>query len=548
MKEGLSLILKDKWLELKGTICPKSVPWMIDDSVIDPYDGKNLIEVPSRIQYELSMCSPDIIFICVYATYITIKANKSSTQLFGKDIYLKKLLDKLRLTRWDKVFKREILLWRFYAYNNKLSEFILPRYALKELIKCIEEQGGEYKLIYENPIESVDIDINVRPDWILRDYQVPIVKWFTNKSIGPLRATELLPGGGKTFSCISATACLKNPTLVICSGLLEQWKDNYYKITDIKEDDLFCIQGHPSLKKLFKEQKQYKIYLASTETLRSWISNQDNIYNDVPSYCQFLYLCNIGTKVVDEFHLNFSAITSIDFRSNVENNIYLSATPARSDRNSNRIFGMIFPLNTIYANTVFDKYVNCTLYGYRLDISNPRKLTNKFGYNHIKYEAQVCSNEDTRLEFFTRIIKPIIDSHYINKFTSGKLLVLVQTIQLVSFIVSYCEYYYPDKTVKSYTSSDPESNLVIGDIIISTPKSCGVGRDIKELVCCINLVSVSSEPLVKQIFGRLRKLPDGRTPEFVDMYNRLIPDQVRHMKSRRKIYEKRALKLDEFEI
>ena len=177
-----------------------------------------------------------------------------------------------------------------------------------------------------------------------------------------------------------------------------------------------------------------------------------------------------------------------------------------------------------------------------------KKLTNKFGYNHTKYETQICTDEDTRLEFFTRIIKPAIDSHYTNKFKSGKILILVQTVQLVIFLVSYCEYYYPDKIVKPYTASDPEENLTIGDIIISTPKSCGVGRDIKELVCCLNLVSVSSDPLVKQIFGRLRKLPDGRTPEFVDMYNRFIPDQVRHIKSRKRVYEKRALNLEEFDI
>lgn len=548
MKSKMTDFLKDKWLELKGTICPKSVPWVIDNYIEDPYDGKNLIEVPFKLQYELDECSPDLIFICVYTTYITIKANKSSTQIFGKDIYLKKLLDKLRLTRWDKVFRREILLWRFYAYNNKLSEFILPRYALKELIKCIEEQGGEYKVIYENPIESIEIDIDVNPEWVLRDYQRPVVDWFMNKSIGPIRATELITGGGKSLVATVASSRIKKPILLIASGLLDQWKENYFKITNIKEDDLYCIQGHPSLKKLFKEQKQHKVYIASTETLRSWISNQDNIYTDVPSYCQFLYLCNIGTKIVDEFHLNFSAITSIDFRSNIENNIYLSATPARSDRNSNRIFNMIFPINTIYANNLFDKYVNCTLYGYRLDIKNPKRLSNKFGYNHIKYESQICADEDTRLEFFIRIIKPLIDSHYVNKFTSGKLLILVQTVQLVCFIVSYCEYYYPNKLTKPYTASDPEENLSISDIIISTPKSCGVGRDIKELVCCINLVSVSSEPLVKQIFGRLRKLPDGRTPEFVDMYNRLIPDQVRHMKSRKRVYEKRALKLEEFDI
>lgn len=916
MKEEMPLVLKDKWLELKGTLCPKSIPWIIDNYAEDPYAGRNLIEIPSRLQYELSSYSPDIIFICVYTTYITIKAHKSSTQIFGQEIYLKRLLDKLRLTRWDKIFRREILLWRFYAYNDRLSEFILPRYALKELIKCIEEQGGIYKLIYENPIESTDIEIPGLENWVDRAEQVRVIDWLSNPNIGPIRATQLQTGKGKgttldslikipngwkrmgdieigdevitqngeittvtgvfpqgkkdifrvsfkdgrfvevdnehlwkTFhvnwvtknkdgweikntdelknkvetsnrcpyvplcnseqnedldlpidpyvlgvllgdgglsvshvvllstddwilehiktlipetvkvnikpldprymkveyfregsivgvvsninplknelkkmglmgthswdkfipdiylhgshkqrlalvqglmdtdgcinkpkvcrngvdygtcgtiefssaskelaeglqylirslggicslvvkennyytynherrkgrpayrlgirypnpnelfrlprkknlaptsnqysdnlklgfdtiehigkketQCISVdhpsglyitndfivthnTACairsasrLNKPTLIICSGLTDQWEQSFYKTTKLTSDDIFIIKGFPSLKKLFKENKDYKVYIASIETLRSWITNQDDTYRTVPSYCQFLVLFKIGTKIVDEFHLNFSAITSIDFRSNVENNIYLSATPARSDKNSNRIFNMIFPINTIDASSTYDKYVHCTTYTYRFDITNPRKLTNKFGYNHIKYETQICANEDLRLEYFTRILKPVIDSHYINKFDNGKLLILVQTVQLVHFLLAYCEYYFPGKVVKSYVHGDSDDNLRNSDIIISTPKSAGTGTDIENLVCCLNTISVSSEPLVKQIFGRLRKLPDGRTPEFVDMCNRLIPDQIRHMKSRRRIYEKIALKLEEFDI
>ena len=917
MKEEMPLVLKDRWLELKGTLCPKSIPWIIDNYAEDPYAGRNLIEIPSRLQYELSSYSPDIIFICVYTTYITIKAHKSSTQIFGQEIYLKRLLDKLRLTRWDKIFRREILLWRFYAYNDRLSEFILPRYTLKELIKCIEEQGGIYKLIYENPIESTDIEIPGLENWVDRAEQVRVIDWLSNPNIGPIRATQLQTGKGKlthvdslikipngwkrmgdieigdevitqngeittvtgvfpqgvvdlykvefkdgrsvlagaehlwqvfnwdwvssdkkdgwkikntseiiermkldetrdrntfiplcvsernedidlpidpyvlgvilgdgglsdtsrvalttddwifehirsllpstveiryrdnyenkadyykvggisgkngnntvlyelrklglmgtrswdkfipdiylhgshrqrlslvqglmdtdgcinkpkvcrngvdigkcgtiefssaskelseslqylirslggicklkvkvnTFythngerrkgrpayrlnirypnpnelfrlprkkdlapssnqysdnlklsfkdvsyagkgeaQCISVdhpsglyitndfivthnTACairsasrLNKPTLIICSGLTDQWEQSFYKTTKLTSDDIFIIKGFPSLKKLFKENKDYKVYIASIETLRSWITNQDDTYRTVPSYCQFLVLFKIGTKIVDEFHLNFSAITSIDFRSNVENNIYLSATPARSDKNSNRIFNMIFPINTIDASSTYDKYVHCTTYTYRFDITNPRKLTNKFGYNHIKYETQICANEDLRLEYFTRILKPVIDSHYINKFDNGKLLVLVQTVQLVHFLLAYCEYYFPGKVVKSYVHGDSDDNLRNSDIIISTPKSAGTGTDIENLVCCLNTISVSSEPLVKQIFGRLRKLPDGRTPEFVDMCNRLIPDQIRHMNSRRRIYEKIALKLEEFDI
>lgn len=900
--------LKDKWLELKGVLCPDSSPLVIN-KYEDPFAGFNLIEVPTELYEELNSYIGTITYICVYATYITVKCDKKYAKFYNQEVYIGKVLDKLKLTRWDNRLRRLLTICRFYAYDNALCEFRLPRYALGEVIDCIEAQNANYRVIYEKPYKSNTIDIPGVDTWVDRAEQVRVIEWLSNPELGSIRGTQLFTGGGKlgildslikipngwkrmgdielhdevitrdgstclvtgvfpqgekdiyrvTFrdnrytdvglehlwlvynyrwsgpkwkvintqeliefhnkarnnkspyyiyvplceseknddidlpihpyllgtllgdgsvvnkiinittdhwivnklqsllpegcyfelrtsriynvdycgqyilrnsevlwsklkeleldnkrswekfipdiylrashnqrmelirglmdtdgcinkpglcrngidygkcgtveftsaskqltedlqylirsiggmasmdikeaptytykgekltgrpayrikprvkcpkdlfhlprkkdiaadktqysdtlklsvksieyvgkkeaQCISVsdpsglyitddfivthnTACairssmrINKPTLIICSGLQEQWLESFLKITKLKEDDIFTIQGHPSIVKLFKNEKRYKVYIASIETLRSWIYNEEGTYEDVPTYTQFLEKCEIGIKVVDEFHLNFNAIAAIDFRSNVEHNIYLSATPERSDKNANKIFNIVFPKTVINTGSLYNKYVNATMYAYHLDLPPRARVSSRFGYSHSKYESIITSFDDMSLEYFRSIIKPIIDSHYFNKFTSGKLLILTQTIRMAEVLAGYIKYYYPQKDTRTYLSSDPESNLKEADIIVSTPKSAGVGTDIKELVCMINTVSVSSEPLVKQMFGRLRKLPDGRTPEYVDIYNKCIPDQNRHKKTRAKIYKYLAKEFIEF--
>ena len=187
------------------------------------------------------------------------------------------------------------------------------------------------------------------------------------------------------------------------------------------------------------------------------------------------------------------------------------------------------------------------MYSYRLDLPPRAKVTSKFGYSQAKYESILMGYDGIAIEYFKLIIKPIIDAHYINKFTSGKLLIFTQTVQMAQFIGNMCKEYYPNKIVNTFVGNDSEEVIHTSDIVIGVPKRLGTGFDLKELVCCINTVSLASEPLIKQMFGRLRKLPDGRTPEYVDIYNKCIPDHNRHKKTRAKIYRYLAKEFIEFQ-
>lgn len=538
--------ISDIYKKAKGYITPHSKVVKTNCSIKDndPFILQYLIEVPEDFVINDSGL---ITFVCVYSTYISIKC-LPTTKLIDKEIYIKPFLDTLRLMRYNKRTKRNELIWRCYLYHRNLFEYRVPRYALKDLEKCLQSQGCRYKVIYENFNDSEIVDIGINSNWIPRDYQYPIIEFLSNKQVGTIRGTKLSMGYGKSFISIYTLNILKKPSMIICAGLVEQWLKNIKDITTVDEKDIFVIQGSDSIHKLFKDEKYYKIYIASLGTLRSWITNEDSIYTDVPSYEEFLNKFKIGAKIIDEFHLNFAAIISIDLRSNIESNIYLSATPLRADKNANKIFNTVFPYNNIIGINNIDRYVNTTQYSYSLHIPNSKRVVTQYGYSHTRYEAILLSRENILQEYIMRIIKPLVDSHYVNKFSNGKLLIFVSTVAMIMSIYKYFSYYYDSLVVNTYIAQDSKENLDISDIIISTPKSCGVGVDIKNLVCTINTVTVSSEALVKQMFGRLRKLPDGRTPEYVDIYNELIPSQIHHGRTRFKIYRSLSKRLEIFKI
>jgi len=352
-----------------------------------------------------------------------------------------------------------------------------------------------------------------------------------------------------TYCAIRAITQLTNPTLIVCDGLVDQWKKEFLEKTAINEDKIYLIKGAPSLVKLFKQKERPEVFIASIDTLRPYIAGINAPYNTIPSYQEFLKLFNIGIKVVDEFHLNFGTLVAVDLRSNVQHNLYLSATPKRSSKQEKKIFDLVFPKEIISGGGEYDKYVNITFYRYRLEFTNQNAFKTIHGYSHAKYEAYIMNTSLVRQRFVFSVLLPIVNSHYIHTRKPGqKLLIFCRTVLFCDSMKEYIAGHFPDLDVRTYTQSDPDSNLEEADVIVSTAQSCGTGRDIANLITVIQTCSMGSEPLIEQVLGRLRKPKNGDTPEFVDIYNTALSFHMGHYRKRSQIYRSRALKYTEHEL
>lgn len=487
------------------------------------------------------------ILINVFATYISVPSNKDGSVANGVGD-LRPVLDNLREMDFNPRQKYWFLKNRYYAYNIDTHSFHLPRNTLNLLVSTLKHQGVKTVVSNEVYIEPKQLHGSMRDGWVDRENQIESIRHLSSYSFS-MRGCDMQTGAGKTASAIRAILELAHPALIVCDGLVEQWKKEFLEKTTITEDSIYLIQGAPSLVKLFKLKHQPKIFIASIDTLRPYVANAAAPYTLMPTYSEFLTLFGIGIKVVDEFHLNFSTLVSIDLRSNVKHNLYLSATPKRSSTQEKKIFDLVFPREIIAGGGEYDKYVNITFYRYRLEFPNQNAFKTIHGYSHAKYESYIMNNNLVRQRFVFSVLLPIVNSHYIHTRKPGqKLLIFCRTVLFCDSMKEYIAGHFPDLDVRTYTQADPDSNLEEADVIVSTAQSCGTGRDIANLITVIQTCSMGSEPLIEQVLGRLRKPKNGDTPEFIDIYNTALPFHMGHYRKRSQIYRSRALKYTEHEL
>lgn len=341
---------------------------------------------------------------------------------------------------------------------------------------------------------------------------------------------EIQTGGGKTGCTLLTCEQLKHPTLIIVEGLLEQWVQEVHKFLDIAEDKVYVIQGNQSIKDLFESDLKPDIFIASLATLRSYVKNEE-LYTTLPTYSEFIQHYGIGIKVIDEAHKNLHATSLIDMCGDVATNYYLTATFIGT-KSARGIFEIYFP-NQIRYSEDYEQY--CEVIGYSYYSRIPPRSTMMFGmYNHARVEKMMLKNKERLYNVYLhRILIPIIARHYMDKQYPGKKLLIYFTLKkFIKQIAKDLQKVYPELKVVTYLDKDPRSNLLEGDLIVSTHKGAGTGTDIPNLVTIINTVSVAAESTIRQILGRLRKLKDGCTPTFVDIHDYGNFNNVRHWRTR----------------
>ena len=449
-----------------------------------------------------------------------------------------------RVNKW-------ILTARYTIYDEREEYAYAPRYMLDSLIRYIEDNSDATIVqVPVEPIAPVKTDMPIKSNVVLREQQVPIVKFLTDESLG-YRPLALQTGGGKTVATLYAICKLGYPTLISLGLLIDQWMKSILQFTDISRDDVYVVKGFDTLRNLWKaidNGYRPKILLFSMRTLALYSVENSEPYASLPPYNELISKLGIGVKVVDECHLNFNTNVLIDLKSNVKINIYLSATYQRSSYQGKKIFNMVFPAELKFGEQFVKKYTTVYVCSYRLSI-NPRDL-GRFrtfkGYSHAKYEAYLASHKSVFKYFMDLVIGTSLYKYYDEyRKENQHCLILTQTQNFACAIAEYLQSTRSD-TVSVFFAGDKgdygnDENLD-ASIIVSTIKSCGVGRDIKGLKTCVNTVSFSSPPQCIQVLGRLREIPNEETL-FVDVFNTEIQQHVRHIYNRSAIYDARAAKV-----
>ena len=406
---------------------------------------------------------------------------------------------------WSPTYHQSFL--KAIEYDEENKKLIIPRgfdiNYLKNTFMCepvVDKNCDEY--IDSDPIPIKYLPKDSRQSEILK-FILGQDKYYYTKSKSQLSCNSAT-GSGKTYVTIASICYTGARSIIITNSLdwLHQWMDKIFEYTKLTKNDVYMISGASSIYKLLnRDVTQYKIFLASHATIRS--------YGDKYGWSKvdelFKYL-KCSFKIYDEAHLYFDNICKIDYHSNTKKTLYLTATPARSSKDEDQIYQMYF--KNVPSISLFDEntdpHVNYRAIHFNshpsaIDINSCK---NQYGFDRNKYVSYVVERPN-----FLKLVTVLIDM-VIN--INGKILIFIGTNAGINVVYDYIITQFPflNGHVAIYTSAIDKSikELSLNNkIILSTTKSAGTASDIFDLRCVINLAEpFKSKVLSQQTLGRCR--------------------------------------------
>lgn len=339
-----------------------------------------------------------------------------------------------------------------------------------------------------------------------------------NKYMSQL-SVNLNTGKGKTYVSIATLVYERKRSIIITysNGWLAQWKNCILEYTDAKNSDIYQISGSPSIDMILSGNSMHNnhsIYLVTHSTIKSYATAHgwDKI-------TELFKVLKIGFKFYDEAHLNFTNMSMIDFFTNTYRTYYITATPARSSDEENKIYQLY--LKNIPGISLFNKeedpHTNYIAMMYNsmptpYDISG---MKNAYGLDINKYCNWLVS-KDT-FHYMVRVVLDIVVGMIKD---GGKAMFFIHTNEAIKYMKEWLEYEYPEfrGMIGVYTSlSDNKSAELKYRIILTTIKSAGAAVDIKGLKVAVILADpFKSKVNAKQILGRTRS-DDTYLLELIDL-------------------------------
>ncbi len=433
----------------------------------------------------------------------------------------------------------------FRFHINNLKEFkehvIIHRYSL-----------NENEFIIEDEFEAVKVDLPIKPNWVLRDYQAPIADWLTldeprNKLV------SIQTGKGKTVTALNAISRIGlRFAVIIKPAYTEKWIDDIMKTYDIDKEDILVIAGSASLMTLLMMAKENKVtakaIIISNTTFNNWIRIYEKFKEetiDMGYACypyEFFRTLQIGVRLIDEIHQHYHGCFRTDLYTHVKYTIALSATMVSNDSFITKMHLLAYPLSDRYKDIGLDRYINS--YAIHFRFNKPELIkTTEWGsnnYSHNAVEKSIMKHIPTLNRYLELINYTIEISYLMQERKKKRLLIFAYSIDMIDKIVMYLQNKYRLADIRRYVAEDDYSNLIEADICVSTLGSSGTAVDIPDLTTVILTTTINSLQSNIQSLGRLRKLSDGCSTKFLYLVCDDIPKSLEYHSAKKKLLEQRA--------
>lgn len=396
--------------------------------------------------------------------------------------------------------------------------------------------------VQSDPYDKISVKIKYLPRDETQEEAVDFClgqgKYTNNKRASQL-FINLNTGKGKTFLAIIVSAIFGVKTMMIANSieLINQWKARILEYTDCTPNEVYIIAGSSSIAKLMNGMTNHtkiKYYLCSHDTLSSYA----NKYGYTALRELFIKL-RCGIKIFDEAHLYIDSISMIDFFSDTWKTFYLTATPARSDMNENKIYQLSYK-NIPKINLFNEDTDPHTQYIAIQFNSHPNPMEteasrNAYGFNLIWYANYLVTKP-----VYYQLLHIVMDIALNKTPSNGKSLVYIGTNYAIQTTYDWLKFYYPTVSVGIFSSLVPKEQKRMqleNKIILSTTKSAGTAMDIKGLSNTFVLDEPFKSPvLTQQTLGRTR----GENTRYFDFVDTGFQSLRYYYTSKKKIFMKYA--------
>lgn len=411
-------------------------------------------------------------------------------------------------------------------------------------------EGDDYQITYDLDdkfLDIVSVEYSHEEEAVCISIDHPAQLYVVNNFIVTHNTYCFLQG----FAGIQHRCCLILPAKYIQRWVADLTGEG--QVVDLQEDDLWVVKGAPDFAKLIAKAKngefKAKMVIFSSTTFQIYLKAfRDDPVEALREYgcapIDLMKLLKVGVLGRDEVHELFHFNFLVDLAVNVHKTISLSATVDFDNKMTNKMCALMFPKSEQINNGVWDKYINAVGLFWRLEKPKLMRCTLNGAYNHGAFEASIIKNKRT-LENYLDMIEDMVDSIYSRMTNGDKVLIFAYTTQMCTLIADRLRDVYshdPEIKVNRYVGEDDYTDLMEGDIIVSTLKSSGTAVDISGLFACLMTTAIYSTQSNVQALGRLRKLK-GRphlNPEFYYLVCKDIDKHIDYHKAKIKQFDQKV--------
>lgn len=441
----------------------------------------------------------------------------------------------------------------FARFNHAKTEFRICRELLDPFLKHAEQQNYHRKrfLIVDEPeLVGVPVQFKWREGWgSPRDEQV---EWTDYQlAPGPLKVNNGRPGFGKTFCATHTMVNTGVRTVVtIQPRYIPVWLKDLPNSVELGPDDLIVaecdlVKIAENIKKGLLNPKVIIVPMTRIEVhLRKMkedpdLPTMDDIYRDM----------GVGLRIMDEAHEAIHQIYMSFLFGNFPKTLALSGTLKGDDEFNNKVYRWLYPKQHRLKETEHKQYVDIIAYHYNLDVRKYRVNFMSFGsYSDVTFEKCIIRNNKL-MNFYFQLAKKAFDEFYMPRRREGtKAVFFYSKVDMCERICAMLKQAYPDLDVITFTGeqskkADTRDEYRKHEVVITTPGSCGTGKDIPGLINVFCWHTVASMQRNDQILLRLRDIsktfPD-LDPQFLYGICLDIPKHRDYHNKRKSLFESKA--------